>query len=168
MCLPAAAAIPLAIAATAVTAGGQILNGVGQSQQLRYQARTDETNARMAEGQAKDSIENTNLEARQYLRQKSQLQGQQTAAMAANGVDLSFGSAADVQRDTNMIASEDLYQLYKGGNERTKGFEINAFNYRSRAAGERSQAKNAMTQAIFGAVGTALGGASQVANMKGK
>ncbi|GAA0335353.1 hypothetical protein GCM10009087_52180 [Sphingomonas oligophenolica] len=57
-------------------------------------------------------------------------------------------------------------QLYKSGNERTKGFEINAFNYRSEAAGDRAKGQGALIGGIFSGVSTALGGATDVSKFK--
>lgn len=161
MCDP----VTLTIAATAIAAGGQIMSGIGQSNQYKYQASIDQENAKRSNAQAQDSILNTNIEAQRRYRELAQTKGAQQAGLAANGVDLSFGSAGDIQRDTAMIGAEDVSQIYKGGNERTKGFEISAFNSKSSAAANKEKAKGAMTQAIFGAVSTALGGASQVSKM---
>jgi len=164
MCAPALA-LPLMIASTVVSTGGAILSGIGQKQQADYQAQVADQNARIAENQAQDSILNTNLAAQRRYRELSQTQGAQAAAMAANGVDLNFGSAVDVQRDTAMIGGEDMAQLYKAGNEQTKGFEINAFNDRSKAAGYRAQGRAALMKGIFNGLSTALSGASQAAGM---
>ena len=163
MCDPVTATL---VAATVVTMAGQVTSGIGQANQYKYQASIDKQNAAISNAQAKDSIDNTNLEALRRSRELSQTKGEQQAAMAANGVDLNFGSSVDVQKDTAMIGAEDAAQIYKGGNERTKGYEVHAFNYNSSAAGNREKAKGAMTQAIFGAVSTALGGASQISGMK--
>jgi hypothetical protein len=152
----------LAIAATAVTAAGQVLNGIGQSQQYRYQAQIDDQNNRLASDQARDSIDNTNLEAQRRYRQLADTQGKQQAAMAANGVDLNFGSPVDVQRDTAMIGAEDIGQIYKAGYQRTRGYDIDGWNYRSQAAANRARASGALMQGIFSGLGTALGGASQI------
>jgi hypothetical protein len=162
MCDP----VTLTIAATAVAATGKVVSGVGQAQQYRYQAKVDQQNARLANDQARDSIDNTTLEAQRRYRQLAQTKGAQTASMAANGVDLNFGSAVDLQEDTAMIGAEDVGQIYKGGNERTKGFEINAYNYRSSAAGNKAKARGAIIGSVFEAAGTALAGASQVSRMK--
>ena len=167
MCVPALA-VPLMVASTVVSAGGAVLSGIGQKQVLDYQAQVADQNSKLAENQAQDSIQNTNLEAQRRYREISQTKGAQTAAMAANGVDLNFGSAVDVQRDTAMIGAEDLSQHYKAGNEQTKGFEINAFNYRSQAAGDRARGRGALMDGIFKGLGTALSGASQAADMAGK
>jgi multidrug efflux pump subunit AcrA (membrane-fusion protein) len=152
----------LAVAATAVTAAGQVLNGIGQSQQYRYQAQVDDQNSRLAADQARDSIDNTNLEAQRRYRQLADTQGRQQAAMAANGVDLNFGSPTDVQRDTAMIGGEDIGQIYKAGYQRTRGFDIDGWNSRSQAAANRARASGALMQGIFSGLGTALGGASHV------
>jgi hypothetical protein len=162
MCDP----VSLTVAATAVTMAGQVSQGMGQAAQYRYQATVDRQNARLANEQARDSIANTNLEAQRRYRDLAQTKGDQTAALAANGVDLNFGTPTDIVKDTAMIGAEDIGQLYKGGNERTRGFEINAFNYRSSAVGNRARARGAETAAAFGAVGSALGGASQVSKLK--
>jgi hypothetical protein len=152
----------LAIAAAAVTATGHVLNGIGQSQQYRYQAQIDDQNNKLASDQARDSIDNTNLEAQRRYRQLADTQGKQQAAMAANGVDLNFGSPADVQRDTAMIGGEDIGQIYKAGYQRTRGYDIDGWNYRSQAAANRAKASGALTQGILNGLGSALGSASQI------
>lgn len=165
MCVPVVAA--LAIASAVVGSAGQVMAGIGQGQQARYQASIADKNAQIANGQAQDSILNTNLEAQRLRRDQAQTAGQQQAGMAANGIDLNFGSAVDLQKDTAARGAEDAAQLYKAGNERTKGFEINAFNYRSQAAADRAKASGAVMTGIFGGVSSALGAASQ-ALKKGK
>jgi hypothetical protein len=162
MCDP----VTLGIAATVVSTAGAVTSGIGQAQQYRYQAQIADQNARLANDQARDSIENTNLEARQRSRQIAQTKGAQIAAMAANGLDLNFGSAIDIQKDTAMIGAEDIAQIYKGGNERTRGFDINAFNYKSDASANRAKASGALMKGIFDGLSTALGGASQAMGMK--
>lgn len=157
MCDP----VSLTIAATAVAAGGKVVSGIGQAQQYRYQAQIADQNNRLANEQARDSIDNTNLEARARYRELARMKGAQQAALAANGVDLNFGSAADIQKDTAMTGAEDIAQIYKGGNQRTRGFDISAFNARSDAAANRAKASGALINAGFDALGTALSGASQ-------
>jgi hypothetical protein len=162
MCNP----VVLIAAAAGVKAVGSVVSGIGQKQVLDYQGQVADQNARMSEDQARDSIQNTNLEAQRRYRELAQTKGQQVAAMAANGVDLNFGSAADVQKDTAAIGAEDIAQLYKGSNERTRGFEINAFNYRAQAAGDRARGQGALTEGLFGGLSTALGGAASAMQAK--
>ncbi|MEQ6413224.1 hypothetical protein ODX41_20165, partial [Salmonella enterica subsp. enterica serovar Enteritidis] len=107
MCEPTTA---LLIASTAMSSIGAVTAGIGQAQHYRYQAQIADQNARLANEQARDSIENTNLEAQRRYRELAQMKGAQTAAMAANGVDLNFGSPVDIQKDTAMIGAEDVGQ----------------------------------------------------------
>lgn len=151
----------LAVAATAVTAAGQMLNGIGQSQQYRYQAQIDDQNSRLASDNARQSIDDTNLEAQRRYRQLADTKGKQQGAMAASGVDLNFGSPADVQRDTAMIGGEDIGQIYRAGYQRTRGYDIDGWNSRSQAAANRAKASGALMQGIFSGLGTALGSASK-------
>jgi hypothetical protein len=161
MCDP----VSLTIASGVVMAGSKVMAGIGEAQQQRYAASVADQNAELSAQQAKDSIQNTNLEAQRRSREVAQTEGRQQAAMAASGVDLNFGSAADVQRDTAMIGGEDLAQIYKGGNERTRGFDIQTWNYRGQASADRAKASGALLQGFMGAAGSALGTASQVKKM---
>lgn len=159
MCLPLVPA--LAVASAAISSVGAVMGGIGQAQQARYAASVEDQNAHLANQQAQDSILNTNLEAQRRRREQAQTAGEQQAAMAANGVDTNFGSAVDLQKDTAAIGAEDVGQIYKAGDQRTKGYEINAYNYRSQAASDRAKASGAMMSGIFGGLSSALGGASQ-------
>lgn len=153
-------------AATAVTAAGQGYSAMQQAAMGRYQSKVNEQNARLSSEQARDAQERTKLEARQLYRKIGATSGQQTAAMAANGIDLSFGSAVDVQRDTAMQGAEDVAQLYKSGYEEARGLEINASNYRSQAAADRANAHASIVSGVFGVGSTILGGATQYAKYK--
>jgi len=163
MCVAAA---PLLLAATAVSSISQIAGGFMQAGQARYAAQIADMNAKTAAGQANDSELNTQLEAQRRYRMLAQTKGSQEAAMAANGIDLGFGTALDIQRDTAMIGAEDVAQIYKAGSERTKGFDTESWNYRSEAAAQRSKASGAIVSGFMSAASTALGGASQMAKMK--
>lgn len=165
MCLPALAA-PLMIASTVVSSAGAIMAGIGQSQQANYAAAVADQNRKQAEKQAQDADENTQIEAQRRYRMLAQTKGTQEASMAANGIDLSFGSALDVQRDTAMIGAEDIGQIYKSGIEKVKGFDTEAWNYGAEASAQRAKGKGALISGIMTGLGTALGGASQVAKMK--
>lgn len=157
--------IVLAAASAAVSASGQLLSGVGAANQYKYEASIAQQNSKIADSQAQDSILNTNLEAQRRYRELAQTKGQQQAAMAANGVSLDFGSAIDIQKDTAATGAEDIAQIYKGGAEKTKSYDISSWNYRSQAAADQAKASSAITGAIFGAASTALGGASQISKL---
>src|SRR3546814_10733482 len=82
----------------------------------------------MASEAAAQEQENTRQSALQHYRQVAQLKGKQRAAMAANGIDLNFGSALDVQGDTEMLAREDTSRLYQQGFQRARGYDVESAN----------------------------------------
>lgn len=164
MCGPLAA--PLMIASTVLTAGASIMGGIAANQQAGYAANIAEQNRRIANNQADDAANNTALEAQRRYRQIGQTKGAQQAALAANGVDINFGTSLDLQRDTAMIGAEDVGQIYKAGNENVIGFDREAWNYGAEASAQRAKGKGALVHGFLGAAATALGGASQLSKMK--
>lgn len=164
MCGPPA----LALAAAGVAIVGKGVGAMQSAAAARYQARVADRNASLAAGQANDAENANRLEAQRYYRQAGQRSGQQIAAMAANGLDLGWGSALDVQRDSAMITAEDVGQIYRKGDQEVRGFDINASNYRSQAQGARQAASGALVKGVFDIGSTALGAASQYGDLKAR
>jgi hypothetical protein len=162
MCDP----ISLTVAAAAVTMGGQYMQGQGAYTNAKYQEAAAKANANLAADQAKQSTILTEKEAAQVQRQASDLEGHQRAAMGANNIDSTFGSAVSVQRDTKMIAAEDVGNIYEGGEARTRGYLIDAYNSRLKASAAHSAAKSQGLATGLSMVGTALGAASQIGKIK--
>jgi len=158
--------VSLTIAATAVATVGKVVSSVGQSQQATYAAQVDQVNRNAAIDQGNQQQQNTDLAAQRRYRDLAQTKGQQQAAMAANGVDINFGSALDVQQDTSARGAEDAAQIYRAGNDKLKSIDNTAWNYGADAAAQRSKASGALVDGAFGAISTALGGASQTSKMK--
>lgn len=168
MCGPIAIPIALAAASAVAKMGGQYVEGQAAYTNAKYQQAAADANAVLASDQAKAEIDNTKLAAQRRYRDASQLEGQQTAAQAANGIDLTFGSAAQVKRDDKMIAAEDVGQIYKEGANKTQGYLIDAYNERLKSANAKSTAKSAGLATAFGMAGTALGAANQISGMSSK
>lgn len=164
MCHPAA----LAIAAGVVSAAGSIVGGMQTNAQYKYQARIDKQNAKLAAEQAHESVLQGRDEAQALFRNAGQIEGQQAASMAANGVDLSFGSAALVQEDTKSQEHEDASALYRNVYNRTRGFDIDASNYQSASKAAKQQGKAALIGGFFDAAGSLMSGFSQASGMKAK
>lgn len=162
MCDP----ITLAVAATVVTAAGQGMSALQANKQAKYQAKIATRNASLENEAARTEIENTRTAALEHYRKVGALKGQQAVTAAANGVSLDFGSAADVAGDTEMLGREDVNRIYQQGAQKTRGFEINASNYRADANASRAKASNALVNGAFQMAGTALSGASQYGTMK--
>lgn len=80
------------------------------AQQGKWARESSEFSARMAELQAKDSERRGALAAQAIRSQGRRVVGAQRAALAAQGVDVSTGSAVDVQADTAYQAEADAQQ----------------------------------------------------------
>lgn len=154
------------IASTAVAAIGQGVSAISANQQYRYEAKVARANARAENERARDALDRGRTESLRYQRQLSQQIGDQNAALAANGVDISFGSAANVRGDTLMFGREDVDTINRNAFREARGFEISSANYRADEAGKRRQASGALVQGAFGMGSTILGGATQYSNFR--
>lgn len=164
MCGPAAPI--MALAATAVTMMGQGMQAMQQSSHAKYQAKIAERNASIENEAAARAMESSRTLALAHYRQVAALKGRQRATAAGNGVGVNFGSAADVVDDTEMLAREDANRIYEDGFQKSRGFEIDASNYKASARSSRQAANNAIVNGVFNMAGTALGGAQQYSKMR--
>ncbi|KQN09822.1 hypothetical protein ASE85_02490 [Sphingobium sp. Leaf26] len=156
----------LLIAATAISTLGAGYGALQANSQAKYQARVADQNAKLSAESARQETDNTRDAALQHYRKVAQLQGQQRVAMAAGGLDVDFGNAADLAADTDMLAREDARRIYDQGAENVRGFNIEGSNYRAQAAASRQAASGALIGGAFDMAGTALGGASQYSQLK--
>lgn len=164
MCDPAT----LAISAAVVSSVGSVYGGLQAQAQGRYQERVAEQNAKLSAEAANQETENTQQAALQHYRKLAALQGQQRVQLAAGGLDVNFGNAADLAADTEMLGREDARRIYDQGSQNVRGFDIEGRNYRSQGQAARQQGNGAMVGSLFSAAGTALGGAQQYRQLKVK
>lgn len=164
MCDP----ISLTIAATAAATIGTGYSALQSAAQSRYQGQVADQNAKLANEAARREEENTRDAALQHYRKVGALKGQQRVAMAAGGVDVNFGNAADLTADTDMLANEDVRRIYDQGAENVLGRNIESSNYRSQAKASRQAATGALVKGVFDMGTTALGGAKQYDALKRK
>jgi hypothetical protein len=163
MCIPAVA---LPLVAAGVSAAGSLVGGIQANQQGKYEAGIDQINARMATQAAKDSERIGRDEAKSYYRDVAQTKGQNIAAMAANGIDVGFGTAERVQEDTQLLADEDAQKLYRNIANRTKGYVIESYNDRAAAKAAKAKGKAALIGSFFEAGSSLASGFSQFAKAK--
>lgn len=165
MCLP----LPvMAVAAGAVQAAGQLYSGLAANSQGKADAAAARINAQQEVDAAHESFLTGQNERADFWRKIGQVKGQNIAAMAANGIDVGFGTAARVQDDTQMLANADAENLYKNIQDRTRAHQINASNFVSEAKAARARGKAALTGAVIGAAGSILGGFQQAGGIKAK
>jgi len=150
----------LTVASTALGAMGAIQQGNAAAEAGRYNAKVAEMNAVMSERRAKDAMERGAREEQRKRTEVAALKGRQVAAMAANGVDLSFGSPLDTIVDTAVLGELDALTIRKNAANEAYDHRVNAVNGRSDATLSRMNADAAQTGGYLNAAGTLLGGAA--------
>ena len=157
-------------AAKAQEAAGQAAKKSSESQ-----AGLADYNAQVAELQAQDAVERGKEEEGKFRSQVRGAVGQQRAGIAANGVDVGFGSAVDVQADAAYLGELDALTIRNNAAREAWGYKVEAYDSRQRAkiareTGDYQEAagKEAAHASNLAALGTiATGGASLLATRYG-
>lgn len=160
MCVPIAAVglttgLQTAIVGSSLAAAG--ISAYSAVQQGRAAARTAENNAKMAEYAAQDAITRGEEDAIAAQRRAAALRSTQRTALAANGLDLSYGTAADLQDQVDFFGQADAATART--NASREAWRLRAGGQQEAAAG-RAARSNANLQAA----GTLLSTAGTVAN----
>jgi hypothetical protein len=130
----------IAIASTALS-GYQTISGfeTQQRQSLavaargKYQSNILEQDATLADAQAQDALERGQIaEQRVRLAGRQQL-GSTRAALAAQGVDISMGSAADVQASEAGLTEIDALTTRNNAAREAYGYKVDAMGLRQQA-----------------------------------
>ena len=110
--------------------------------QARYQAAINENNALMADASAVDAVLQGSEDANRVRRQGRKVGGQQRAALAAGGVDVNTGVAAQLQDETEYFTELDATTVRNNAARAAWGFRAEAQDYRSNAQMSRAVAKS--------------------------
>lgn len=159
MCLPIAAVA--AIAGAVVTAGGQIYSGMAANAQGKYAHAVAQQNAGLEKTAQADAISRQETAQQQHYRRLAQAMGEARVRNSAAGLDVGFGSAADLESDIALIGYEDSATLAANANKETRGYDISMSNYLNQGNAARAQGKAALVGGLIGATGTLLTTASQ-------
>lgn len=160
MCDPV---IGLTIAATLVTATGQIAAGNASAAASRYNAQIAEMNAKIADNKALDALERGKIEEQKKRADTAKIMGAQQAAMAANGVDLSFGSPLDTIAGTAALGELDALTIRSNAYREEYDYRVQGANQRAQANLNRMQASSAKTGSLLSAGATVLTSAANIA-----
>lgn len=120
--------------ATAAIAGVQLFGAYAQSETMKaegaYQQRMSRINARRSEMMADEILKKGEEEAKDYGKKVKELTGSQKASMAAQGIDLGFGTALEVVETTEIQGAENVQRI------KNNAFR-EAMGYKTKAADER-------------------------------
>ena len=148
--------------------GGVASSAIGgyygaQTQKINMgaQAAMAESNARIAEAGAQSVLLQGRQQAGALTLQAGQLKSRQRVALAANGVDLGVGSAAELQASTDVMAGIDANTLLANAVRSAWGYRAQGVNYQNEALVARASAKAVKPGA--GLAASLLSGASNVA-----
>ena len=156
------------VSAAASTAMG-VVSGVQQANaakaQMNYQADVNKRNAKIAQANAdmkrQEGIEESRLQKIRNL----QKVGAQQAAMAANGIDVSSGTALDVVEDTAAMGELDALTTRYNAETQAQAYERQANNLTNQANMDIISGQNAYKSGITGAIGSGFKGLGDTASV---
>ena len=150
----------------AALAGLQLAGGYFASQNIRETAELNreiaEMNARFAEWDAYDAEMEGLSELARYQATIDKVLGEQRAIAAAQGVDLSFGTAGAVHEEDKFVSELNKMELQKRAQESALGYTRQARDIRlgseMKYADSKRKAGQAMFNSVVGAASTGLSG----------
>jgi hypothetical protein len=152
----------------ALTAASTLLGAAGAKQQsdasasaARYEAKVQDMNVTLSEQRARDALERGKVEEQQKREQVAQMQSKQRAAMAANGIDVGYGSALDIMVDTATLGEIDALTIRKNSANEAYDYRVDAANGRASASLRRANAANTEAAGNLNAFSTILTGAGK-------
>jgi hypothetical protein len=143
--------------ALAATVGSTAMSAAGAYQQGQAAKQTAANNAQMTEYAAVDAQRRGEEEAAVVQRKGAALKSAQRAGLAAKGLDISYGTAGDLQDQTDFFTQSDV------ATTRTNAAR-EAWNLRARGQGMLAQGRADALNASNQAVGSLLGGAGAVSD----
>lgn len=158
----------LTVASTGLTMYGQAKSSKANQAAYAQASQLAMFNAKTEDVAAADALARGEEEAIAHGRQVAALRGTQTASMAAEGLELGFGSALDVETDTDLLAAEDANRIRQNASREADSHRISAVNYRAEAAGATAARKAEKSSMLINAGSTLLSGASQIAGLQMK
>ena len=155
-------------ASMALQLGGLFSSAIGsffsastQKYQLKTQAIIADTNARIAEMGAQSALFQGEREIGNLTMKAGQIKSSQRAALAANGVDLGEGNAAEVQASTEIMKEIDKNTLQANAIRNAWGYRMQGTNFTNEALTARNAAGS--ISPVMSGFSSLLGGAGNVA-----
>lgn len=122
-----------------------------------YQNKVDANNAQLARNQAADAMAQGDLESERELWRTRALEGQQRAAIAANGLDSELGTPAELLGETAMFGEVAQQDIRLNAARRAWGFQADATNTENQNRASRFGTKARNTGTVLGALSQAAG-----------
>lgn len=146
--------------------GGGVTSAIGgyfsaaaQKATLKGQAAVADTNARIAELGAQQELFRGQQQVGALTLQAGQLKSRQRTAMAANGIDLGVGTAAEIQASTDIMKEIDKNTIEANATRSAFGYRTQAVNFENEALTKRATAGaispfGSATSSLLGSAGS--------------
>lgn len=163
MCNPGAVALGAQSFGVGMSTAGAFFGASMQKDALKSQARIDEINARIADGNARAAIERGTFEESSVKLRGTTIKNRQKARYAASGVDIAGSdSALAVMTGTDVITEVDAAHVRANALRAAWGERFKAGDYRRHATSARASAKGISPG--LAAATSLIEGAGQVAS----
>ena len=146
------------MAVTTIAAAGFTANQ--QRKQGRFQKATADYNARVSENEAEE-VRNAGVEQENIQRRRTaELLSKQRAQLGAANVDLSSGSALQLQEETQALGEADALRIRSNFENKAAALDTGAGLTQSEGAFAQSAGETAAVGTILSGSGTAVGQAN--------
>lgn len=129
-----------------------------QAQANEYQAKVARNNAKIAEENAAQERQSGLEEARLQRLKTLQTIGSQKTAIAANGLDITNGTALDIIEDSAQMGELDALMTQYNAERTAYNYEVEAQNYYNQANLNLLEAQNAKKAGKWNTATTVIGG----------
>lgn len=146
---------PVTIGMAAVALVGGLMAADAQKQEGKFNAAVAENNQRMAVAQADDANRMAARESEQQSWRTRALIGQQRTAIAANNLDATLGTPAEILGETAMFGEVDQQTIRMNAARAAWGFNAQATNYGNQATLSRWSGKAKANATILSSLGQA-------------
>lgn len=162
--------VSVASGVTGGVVGGiaSVQQGKAQQAQYNYQAKVAEENAKIAQENANVQRQQGIEEARLQRLKTASVIGSQKTAMAANGVDITQGTAVDVISDTAAMGELDALQTQYNYETKARAYEAESGNFINQSRLDRLSGKNAYSAGKMNALTSTINGIGETAGNAGQ
>ncbi|BCB27057.1 phage protein [Sulfurimicrobium lacus] len=157
----AQASLVTQIGGAATSAVGSYYGAKSQVSSMQFQAGMADINTRIAELGAQQELYKGQQQTGTLTMKAGQIKSSQRAAMAANGIDLGEGNAAEVQASTDIMKEVDKNTIEANAVRSAWGYRTQGVNYQNDALVKRAGADS--ISPFASAATSLLGSASGVA-----
>lgn len=133
----------------------ELMNSYAQSQAMKrqgdYEMSMADINSKYSDMQAADAIERGDKASNNYRKKVNQTAGSQRASLAAQGIAVDSGSAADIVDQTREVGAQDAATIRANAFREALGFKQASFQ-------SQFQGRNARNTGYANANNTLMGG----------